>query len=157
MATKSIPDSNIYHLISNNNKASFNYNIEDVIETGIVLTGSEIKSLRNYKTNITDSHAIVENEEVFLHNLHINEYIEANRYNHYPKRPKKLLLHKNQIRKLIGTFKKKNIALIPLKIYFNHRNIVKILLSIATGKKNHDKRAAIKERDIERSLRRGME
>lgn len=148
-------DSNIRQLISQNRQAYFNYNIEETMEAGIVLTGSEVKSLRRSKTSLNESHAMInDNSEVFLHNLHIDEYTEANRYNHYPKRPKKLLLHTRQIKRLIGIFKRNRVALVPLKIYFNRRNFVKVILAVATGKKSHDKRAAIKERDIAREIRR---
>lgn len=157
MATKPTAfDKNIRQLIATNQKAYYDYTIEETLEAGIVLQGSEVKSLRQARVNLVDAHAMVDSGEVFIHNLHIDEYTQANLFGHYPKRPKKLLLRRQQIRKLIGLFKKKNVALIPLKIFFNHRNLVKVVLSIATGKKKHDKRAAIKERDWERSKARVM-
>ncbi len=136
-------------LIANNSKAGYEYFFDETLEVGIVLTGTEVKSLRKNRTTLTESHASLDGSEVFIHNLHIPEYAEANRFNHYPRRPRKLLLHKKEIKRLLGLIKQKRMTLIPLKMYFNKRNIAKILLAIATGKKQHDKRAATKEREWE--------
>lgn len=141
---------NIRSVIANNNKASYEYFFDDTIEVGIVLTGTEVKSLRSNRTTLTESHAAFNEGEIFLYNLYIPEYIEANRFNHYPRRPRKLLLHKKEIKRLLGLIKQKRMTLIPLKMYFNKKNLVKILLAIATGKKQHDKRETIKERDWNR-------
>jgi SsrA-binding protein len=121
-----------------------------------VLNGTEVKSLRKSKPSLVESHASCDGGELFLYNLHINEYEHGNRNNHYPKRPKKLLLHRNQIKKLIGVVQRKGMTLVPLKMYFNHRNIVKVLIGIARGKKLHDKRQTIKERDLNREQARGL-
>ncbi len=147
-----MPD--IKRLISQNNSASYEYFIEDVYEAGIILTGTEVKSLRRNNGSLKESHADIEVDAAYIYNLHIPEYTEANRFNHYPKRPRKLLLHKKEIKKLIGAVKKKGATLIPLKIYFNSRNLVKLSLALAIGKKKHDKRQAIKEREWKRDKER---
>ena len=136
-----------------NREARFNYFIEEEIECGISLLGTEIKSIRSSKCNIKDSYAIIRNNEVFLINMHISEYKEGNIFNHDPKRTRKLLLHKNEIKKLKSHVEQEGCTLIPLKVYFK-KNIVKILLGLCKGKKNYDKREAIKERELNReSLR----
>ncbi len=152
----SIYDKNVGALIANNSRAHFEYFIADVYEAGIALTGTEVKSLRESKPSLVESHASCDEAEVFLYNLHINEYKQGNRNNHYPKRPKKLLLKKNEIKKLIGIVQRKGMTLVPLKMYFNQRNIVKVLLGVAKGKKLHDKRQTIKERDLKREQTRGL-
>ena len=151
-----IYEKNVGSLIANNSRANFEYFIEDVYEAGIVLNGTEVKSLRQSKPSLVESHASCAEGEVFLYNLHINEYKHGNRNNHYPKRPKKLLLHKTEIKKLIGVVQRKGMTLVPLKMYFNQRNIVKVLIGIARGKKLHDKRQTIKERDLKREQARGL-
>ena len=133
-----------------NKKARFNYSIEEEIEAGIVLVGSEIKSLREGKANIIDAHADEKNGEIMLHNLYIAEYKGANKFNHEPKRIRKLLLHKKEIKKLVGKLKEKGMTLVPLSIYINSRNKAKVKLGLAKGKKIHDKRATIKEREWNR-------
>lgn len=157
MSKKStIYEKNVGSLIANNSRANFEYFIEDIYEAGIVLNGTEVKSLRQSKPSLVESHASYDEGEVFLYNLHINEYKHGNRNNHYPKRPKKLLLHKTEIKKLIGVVQRKGMTLVPLKMYFNQRNIVKVLIGIARGKKLHDKRQTIKERDLKREQARGL-
>lgn len=146
-----------YKIISENRKARYNYHIEQTFEAGICLVGTEVKSLRKNKAQIAEAYVAEENGELHLINSHISEYFEANRHNHNPKRPRKLLLHRREIRKLIGQIATKGKSLIPLKVYFNDKNIVKLEIAIATGKKKHDKRAAIKERDIKRDRQRGLE
>jgi SsrA-binding protein len=141
-------------IIALNRKARFNYIIEEEIEAGIMLLGSEIKSIRAGKVNINDAHANEIKGDLYLLNSHINEYAGANRFNHEPRRARKLLLHKKQLNKLIGKIDTKGITLVPLSLYFNARNIVKVKLGVAKGKKLHDKRASIKERDERRSLAR---
>ncbi|MCE3255170.1 MAG: smpB [Rickettsiaceae bacterium] len=143
--------------IASNRKARFNYHVEEEIEAGIMLLGSEVKSARDGKVNLNDGYAFEQNGELVLLNVHIAEYKGANKFNHAPMRPRKLLLHKKQIDKLLGKIKTKGISIIPLAMYFNKRNIVKVNLGICTGKKLHDKRAAIKERDERRSAARGEE
>lgn len=133
-----------------NRKARFNYTIEEEFEAGIMLLGSEIKSIRAGKVNINDSYADRKDGEIFLLNSHIAEYEGANRFNHNPTRPRKLLLHKKQIDTLLGKIKEKGVTLVPLSMYLNRKNIVKINLGIAKGKKLYDKRATIKEREWKR-------
>lgn len=139
----------------NNRKANYDYEIIDTIETGIVLKGTEIKSIRDGKANLKDSYSIVKNNECFLLNMHISHYKEGNIFNHDETRTRKLLLHKKEIIKLNNKITLDGFTLIPLKLYFKG-NKAKILLGIAKGKKNYDKREAIKKRDIERDLRARM-
>lgn len=139
----------------NNRKANYDYEIIETIETGIVLKGTEIKSIRDGKANLKDSYAIVKNNECFLLNMHISHYKEGNIFNHDETRTRKLLLHKKEILKLNNKITLDGFTLIPLKLYFKG-NKAKILLGIAKGKKNYDKREAIKKRDIERDLRARM-
>lgn len=136
-----------------NRKARFDYEIIDTYETGIVLTGTEIKSIRNGKCNLKDSYGIIRNNEVFLINMFINYYEEGNRFNHNETRTRKLLLHKKEISKLKSYIDLDGYTLVPLKLYFKD-NIAKILLGIGKGKKNYDKRETIKQRDIDRQLKR---
>ena len=135
-----------------NKKANFDYEIIDSFEVGIVLTGTEIKSIREGKANLKDSYAIIRNGEVFLLNMHISHYKEGNIFNHDETRTRKLLLHKKEILKLKSKLELEGLALIPIKLYFKG-NIAKILLGLARGKKNYDKRETIKKRDIEREIR----
>ncbi len=132
-----------------NREAKFNYFIEEEIECGIVLVGTEIKSIREGKANLKDSYAIIRNGEVELLNMHINEYKEANQFNHDPKRTRKLLLHKNEINKLKKHIEQEGRTLVPLKLYFV-KNKAKILLGLCRGKKSFDKRETIKERELNR-------
>ena len=134
-------------VVAENRKARFNYAIEDTIETGIALTGTEVKSIRNGKTTIAESYADTKDGEIWLINANIPEYLQANRFNHEPKRPRKLLLHRKQIDRLIGAIEREGMTLIPLKMYFNERGMIKLQLGLAKGKKLHDKRAAEKDRD----------
>ena len=132
-----------------NREAKFNYFIEDEIECGIVLVGTEIKSIRDGKANLKDSYAIVRNNEVYLLNMHINEYKEGNLFNHDPKRTRKLLLHKSEIKKLEKGISLEGMTLVPLKLYFV-KNKAKILLGLCKGKKTFDKRETIKQRELKR-------
>lgn len=138
-----------------NKKARFDYFIEDEIETGIVLTGSEIKSIREGKANLKDCYAIIKNNEVFLLNMFISKYDEANIFNHDERRTRKLLLHKNEILKLRDKVEISGYTLVPIKLYFS-KNKVKILLGIAKGKKTYDKRESIKEKDIKRDIEKAL-
>jgi SsrA-binding protein len=137
-------------LVAENRRARFDYFIEDTLEAGIALTGTEVKSLRNGRANIAESYAAVEGREIVLVNANIPEYGPANRFNHEPKRPRKLLLHRRQIDKLIGAVQRDGRTLAPLRLYFNDKGRVKLELALATGKKAHDKRATIAERDWKR-------
>ena len=132
-----------------NREAKFNYFIEDEIECGIVLSGTEIKSIRDGKANLKDSYAIIRNNEVYLLNMYIGEYREGNLFNHDPRRTRKLLLHKSEISKLKKGVELEGRTLIPLKLYFS-KNHAKILLALCKGKKTFDKREVIKERDLNR-------
>jgi len=141
---------------SRNRKARFNYTIEDSLEAGIVLMGSEVKSLRLGRANIAESYAKPEGEEIFLLNAHIPEYKQAGRFNHEPGRPRKLLLHKRQINRLLASVQREGVTLVPLKIYFNDRGMAKLELGIAVGKRKYDKRQTEKSRDWARQKARLM-
>ena len=144
-------------LIARNKKARFNYDLGDRYEAGMALTGSEVKSLRLGKANLTDSYARLKNGEVWLLSCHISPYPFASYDNHEPERPRKLLLHRREINKLSGKIQEQGMSLIPLSIYFK-RGRAKVELALAKGKKTHDKRQTIKKRDqqleIARALRR---
>ena len=143
-------------LIAENRRARYEYFIESTLEAGLQLTGTEVKSLRNGRANIAESYASVEGREIVLINANIPEYGPANRFNHEPKRPRKLLLHRKEIDKLIGAVQRDGRTLAPLKLYFNDKGRVKLQLALATGKKAHDKRAATAERDWKREQGRLM-
>ena len=136
----------------NNRKAKYDYEIIDQIEAGIVLKGTEIKSIRLGNANLKDSYAIIKNNEVYLLGMHISPYKEGNIFNHEETRTRKLLLHKKEILKLNNKITLDGYTLVPIKLYFN-KNKAKILLGLAKGKKNYDKREAIKKRDIDRELK----
>lgn len=144
-------------IVAYNRKAKFNYEIEEEIEAGIVLLGSEIKSIRDGKITINEAYGAEINGDIMLLNSNISEYKGANQFNHEPRRVRKLLLHQKQIDKIIGKINFKGYSLIPLKAYFNNKNKLKILLGIARGKKLYDKRKTIKERDEKRAKARGEE
>jgi len=137
-------------VVAENRKARFNYSIEDTIEAGVMLTGTEVKSARNGKSTIAESYADSKGGEIWLVNANIPEYLQANRFNHEPRRPRKLLLHKRQINKLIGAIEREGMTLIPLKMYFNEQGRLKLELALAKGKKLHDKRETEKKRDWSR-------
>ena len=134
-----------------NRKARYDYEIEDTYEAGIVLTRTEIKSIREGKVNIKDSYAIIRNNEIYLLNTHISQYKEGNIFNHDEDRTRKLLLHKKEILKLRDKLEIDGYTIIPLKIYFV-KNKAKVLLGVAKGKKNYNKKETIKERDIQREM-----
>lgn len=143
--------------VAQNRRARFDYFIEETLEAGIVLTGTEVKSLRAGQASVNESYASVEGSEIVLVNAYIPEYNKAHvKLQHEVRRPRKLLLHKNQMNKLIGAIQRKGTTLIPLSIYFNKRGIAKVELGIATGKKQHDKRETIKTRDWQREKSRIM-
>lgn len=153
MAKKAEPQRKI---AADNRKARFNYAIGEAFEAGIALTGTEIKSLRNGKATISESYADAKDGEIWLVNSNIPEYLQANRNNHAPKRPRKLLLHKRQINKLVGAVEKEGMTIVPLKIYFNPRGMAKVEIALAKGKKLHDKRDTEKKRDWARERGRLM-
>ena len=137
-------------IVAENRKARFNYEIEDTIEAGIMLTGSEVKSLRQGKANIAESYASVEGGAIVLVNSHIPEYTQAGRFNHEPRRHRKLLLHRREIGRLSIAIQREGMTLVPLELYFNKRGIAKLRLAVAKGRKVHDKRDAVRTRDWER-------
>jgi SsrA-binding protein len=136
--------------LASNRKARFNYEIVDTLEAGIVLTGTEIKSLVQGKSLITEAYASFEDGELWLVNSYIPEYTEASRFNHAPTRRRKLLVHKKQLSKLVTSVARDGMTLVPLKVYFNDKRKAKVELALARGKKNHDKREADKKRDWDR-------
>ena len=139
-----------------NRKARYNYTIEDTVEAGIVLTGSEVKSLRAGRANIAESYARNNDGEIFLVNAHISEYKQAGQFGHDVRRPRKLLLHKRQIARLSASVQRDGATLVPLKLYFNDRGTAKLLLGLAVGKRKFDKRETEKRRDWERQKARLM-
>jgi SsrA-binding protein len=142
--------------IATNKKAYHDYFIDETFEAGIELTGTEVKSLRQNKASLRDSFAVVRKGEVYLHNVHISAYSHGNRANVDPTRARKLLLHKKEIRYLAGKTAEKGATLVPLKLYFNPSNLVKVEIGLARGKKMHDKRASIAERDHARDVERAL-
>lgn len=140
-------------IIANNPTARHNYTIENTIEAGIVLTGTEIKSIRNGKVNLKDSYANIKNGEVFIYGMHISPYEHGNIYNKDPLRTRKLLLTKKEIMKLYGQIKQKGVSLVPMSLYFNG-NFLKIEIGVGKGKKLYDKRADIAKKDAELRIRR---
>jgi SsrA-binding protein len=137
-------------VVAENRKARFDYFIEDTLEAGLALTGTEVKSLRQGRADIGEAYAVGRDAEMFLVNAHIAEYSGGNRQNHAPKRERKLLLHKREIDRLNGAVNRSGYTVVPLKLYFNERGYAKILLGIARGKRQHDKRRTIKEREWKR-------
>lgn len=137
-------------LIAENRRARFDYFLEENLEVGLVLTGSEVKSLRQGRANIAESYAAVQGREIELVNAYIPEYAGANRFNHEPRRIRKLLLHRRQIDRLIAAVQREGRTLIPVKLYFDEKGRAKLELALAKGKKAHDKRATEAERDWKR-------
>ncbi|EHL78635.1 SsrA-binding protein SmpB [Bacillus smithii] len=142
-------------VVAQNKKARHDYFIEETYEAGIVLQGTEIKSIRAGRVNLKDSFARVQKGEVFLHNMHISPYEHGNRYNHDPLRTRKLLLHKKEILKLIGKTKEQGYSLVPLKLYIKN-GYAKILLGLAKGKKKWDKREDLKKKEAKREIERAF-
>ena len=143
-------------IVCKNKKAFHDYHIDKTMEAGIVLNGAEVKSLRAGRANIKDGYAQIKDGEVFLYNVHISPYAFSTHFNPDPLRVRKLLLHKREIRKLIGKLHEKGLALIPLKIYFNDHGKAKVELGLAQGKKLYDKRASLKEKQSRRELQRAL-
>lgn len=143
-------------IIAENRKARHDFTIHETYEAGIALTGTEVKSLRAGRANMNDSYAqVTRNAEVFVYNLHISPYDHGNIFNHDPLRSRRLLLHREEIRKLIGKVKEKGFALVPLKLYFTH-GLVKLEFALATGKKLYDKRQDIAKKDAKREMERAL-
>jgi SsrA-binding protein len=145
-----------HKIVAENRRARFEYYIEDVLEAGIALTGTEVKSLRFGEGSIAESYAEVKDGQVFLVNSNVPEFSHGNRFNHEPKRPRKLLLHEREIARLTGAVERKGMTLVPHSIYFNGRGRAKVELALAKGKNAADKRQTIKERDWKREQGRLM-
>lgn len=143
-------------IIANNKKARHDYFIEEVYEAGMVLTGTEIKSIRQGKINIKESYAKVENGEMIIYGMHISPYDHGNRFNVDPLRPRKLLLHKKEINKMMGAVTLKGLTLVPLRVYINEKGKAKIEIAVARGKKDYDKRHVIAKRDADRRMQQAM-
>ncbi|EFG54933.1 SsrA-binding protein SmpB [Lactobacillus amylolyticus] len=141
------------NLLAQNRKARHDYFIKETLEAGIALTGTEIKSVRARRITLKDGYIQIINGSAFLENVHISEYKQGNRYNHDPLRSRRLLLHKNEIRRLAKAAEERGITIIPLKVYLKH-GFAKVLIGLAQGKKQYDKRETIKKRDQEREIRR---
>lgn len=143
-------------VVSENRKAFHDYFIDDRVEAGIILTGTEIKSIRNGKVNLKDSYARIKDGEIWVYQMHISTYEQGNRFNHDPLRPRKLLLHRTEINKLVGKIQLQGLTLLPIKMYLKN-GMAKVELAVGQGKKNYDKRQVLAERegkrDIERALR----
>jgi len=144
-------------VVARNKQARHRFDIEEVTEAGMVLTGTEVKSLRGGQASLRDAYATVRNGEVFLENCHIAPYSHANFANHDPYRPRKLLLRGREIKRLIGKVTEKGYTLVPLEIYFNDRSLAKVSLGLGKGKKVHDRREEIKRRDLDREMQRERE
>lgn len=142
-------------IISTNRKAHHLYHILESYEAGIALVGSEVKSLRLGRANLKDSYAMVKKGEVYLHNMHISPYDQASRFNHDPTRTRKLLMHRREIRRLLGKTTERGFTLVPLKLYFKGK-VAKVELALAVGKKIYDRRKDIKDREVKRELRRAL-
>ncbi|WP_420392609.1 SsrA-binding protein SmpB [Acuticoccus sp.] len=136
--------------VAENRRARFNYEILDTMEAGIQLQGTEVKSLREGRSNIADAYAGESGGELWLYNAYIPEYQQASRFNHETKRPRKLLLHRREMNKLIGAVAQEGLTIVPLRMYFNGRGLAKVQLGLARGKKVHDKRETAKKRDWQR-------
>lgn len=150
IAMSSKEKNNCQRTVAINRKAKFEYQIMEVFEAGIALRGTEVKSLRHNEVNLADSYADEKDGEIYLLNAYIPEFREANRFNHLTRRERKLLLRAREIKKLIGQIRTKGLTLVPLSIYFNKKNLAKVELALCRGKKDHDKRESIKQRDWER-------
>ena len=153
MAQKGDPNTKV---VASNRKAFHNYSIEEKIEAGLILKGTEVKSLREGRVNLREAYATVAQGKAVLHNCHIGEYSHGNIMNHEPLRTRGLLLHKKQIQKLTGQVQQKGLTIVPLRIYFNLRGTAKIELGLARGKKYYDRRESVKKREAGREMERAM-
>jgi SsrA-binding protein len=142
-------------VVAQNKKARHDYHVEETFEAGIVLQGTEIKSIRAGRANLKDSFARVQNGELFLHNMHVSTYEQGNRYNHDPLRTRKLLLHRKEINKLLGATKEQGYSIVPLKMYLKN-GFAKLLIGLAKGKKHYDKRDDLKKKDANREIERAF-
>lgn len=150
------PEGSQERVIAENRKARHRFEILDRLECGIALLGSEVKSLRNGKVSLDEAYARIKDSEAWLVGCDIPEYQQAGMWNHPPKRPRKLLLHRQELRKFAGRAHEKGLTLVPLKLYFNARGIAKVELGLCRGKKLHDKRETLKKRDTQRDISRAM-
>jgi SsrA-binding protein len=142
--------------VAENRKARHKFEVLDTLECGMMLMGSEVKSLRSGKVSLNEAYGRVRDGEVWLLGCDIPEYPQATLWNHEPKRPRKLLLHKRQVRKFADQAHEKGLTLVPLQIYFNERGVAKLLMGLCRGRKMHDKREALKEADVKRDIQRAM-
>ena len=152
---KSKGDDESIKIVARNRRARFEFDLIESVEAGIVLTGTEVKSLRNGKASLEESYAGLENQEVWLYGCDIPEYLQANRMNHKPKRPRKLLLHRGEIDKLIAKASERGMTLVPLKVYFKN-GMAKVEICVAKGRKTYDKREALKKQDARRDIDRAL-
>ncbi|MDE2505950.1 MAG: SsrA-binding protein SmpB [Planctomycetota bacterium] len=150
-----VPSDDEVRVVARNRRARFEFELLEKIEAGLVLTGTEVKSLRNGKSSLEESYATVENDEVWLQGCDIPEYLQANRMNHKPKRPRKLLLHRREIDKIATRTSEKGLTLVPTRIYFKN-GVAKVEICIAKGRKMHDKRNALKTKDAQRDIDRAL-
>ncbi|MBS0236266.1 MAG: SsrA-binding protein SmpB [Proteobacteria bacterium] len=154
--SKKTVSSNIKTLVANNKRGYFDYHIEEKIEAGIVLKGTEVKSMRCGKISLNDAHVEEIDGELYITGFSIPEYDKASLFNHYPKRPKKLLLNRKEVKQIMGLIQRKGYTAIALQVYFNQRNLIKVEIGLARGKKQHDKREAIKQREWDRQKNRAV-
>lgn len=152
---KATPEDGSYKLVAKNRRAHFEFDLLEKIEAGIVLTGTEVKSLRNGKASLEDAYASMDSGEVWLYGCDIPEYVQANQMNHKSKRPRKLLMHRSEIQKLAAKATEKGLTVVPLRLYFRN-GLAKVEICIAKGRKLHDKRDAIKDRETKRDIDRAM-
>lgn len=155
MAPSRPADEDGKHSVARNPKATYDYHILETWEAGVVLTGTEVKSLRSGKASVKEGFARVANGEVFLEGVNITPYEQGNRYNHVPVRTRKLLLHRREIERLIGAVEQKGLTLIPLELYFR-KGVAKVTLALGRGKKNHDRREDMRRKDAERDVARAL-
>ena len=155
MASKQTPPEDGRHTVARNPKATHDYHVLETWEAGIVLTGTEVKSLRNGKASIKEAYARLRNGEVFLEGMNVTPYEQGNRYNHDPVRSRKLLLHRKEIERLIGAVEQRGLTLVPLELYFKHGR-AKVVLALGKGKKQHDRREDLKRRMDEREAARAV-
>ena len=143
-------------VVAQNRKARHDYEILETYEAGLVLSGTEVKSLRTAKLNLRDSYARVDGSELYLHNVHISPYLAATHFNHDPDRPRKLLLHRREIRKLTDQTQQKGLTLVPMRVYFSARGLAKVELALVRGKREYDKRQDIARREADRAVQRAL-
>jgi SsrA-binding protein len=141
--------------VASNRQASFRFDLLDRLEAGIVLTGTEVKSLRDGKAQLKDAYASVDDGELWLHNMHIPPYLPANRFNHEPERPRKLLLHKRELERMVERVKERGLTIVPTRVYFSGRR-AKVEIALAKGKDRFDKRASIRDREMKRDVQREL-